>query len=138
MLGLGENLLGIAEGLGRMFSGAITRNSGEIMGGVESTISAFAPRYGFFSGPAYGFNTLSPRHVIDRATRQHDLEYARLKEQDVPFLSPRRNPADKALIRDVWSSHRLGPVGQVYRVGLTAAFGLKIGAQTLLGGLGVQ
>jgi RHS repeat-associated protein len=138
VLGLGENVLGIVEGLGRVFSGAITRNGGEVQGGVEATISAFVPRYGFFSGPAYGLDTLSPRHVIDRATRQHDLAYADLEAQGIGFLSPRRNPADEALIRDIWRSHRLGPVGQVYRVGLTAAFGLKIGAQTLLGRFGVQ
>jgi len=38
-----------------------------------------------------------------------------------------------ALVRGVWQSQKLGPVGQVYRLGLTAVLGIKIGVQSALG-----
>lgn len=139
VLGLGSNLLGVVRGFGSTLAGAISGHGSEALAGVRSTFSSLVPRYGYFSGPDHGgdFERLSPRHVIDRATQLHDQDYARLDRQGVPFLSPGRNAADRALIRNVWQAHRLGPVGQAYRVGLTAAFGLKIGVHNALGWLGV-
>jgi hypothetical protein len=135
IVGLGNNLLGIVGGFGDVLAGAISRDGRKALGGVRSIFSALVPRYGFFSGPDYGegFEGVGPRHVIDLATSAHDQAYRRLELEGVPFLSPGRNAADSALIRGVWQSHRLGPVGQAYRLGLTAAFGLKIGMQSALG-----
>jgi hypothetical protein len=134
-VGFGNNLLGIVRGLGNVLAGGISRDGGQALGGVRSIFSALVPRYGFSSGPDYGgdFEGVAPRHVIDRVTIIHDQEYRRLDREGIPFLSPGRNAADSALIRGVWQSHRLGPVGQAYRLGLTAAFGLKIGVQSALG-----
>jgi len=139
LLGIaGGNVLGVVRGLGSALAGAISGDGSEALGGLGSAAQAILPRYGFFSGPDYGgdFEGLSPRTIIDEATFRHDQAYRRLQQQGVPFFSPQRNAADLTLIRDVWRSHRLGPVGQIYRAGLTAAFGLKVGVQSLLGRLG--
>jgi hypothetical protein len=133
-IGIGwGNGIGVFRGLGEALAGTLTGDVGRAADGLKSTGWALVPRYGMFSGPDYGgdFEGLAPITPIDVATYRHDQSYADLDEKGVPFLSLQRSEADRALISDMWKGHRLGPVGQAYRVGLTAAFWLKIGVQSL-------
>jgi hypothetical protein len=91
--------------------------------GFESAFWALVPRYGFWSGPGWGKPTLdglgfwfgpySNQSVVESATYNHD--------HNVPDPG-----ADRRLIREIWSHQNLGPIGQVYRLGLTGAFEAKI------------
>ena len=131
------NALGIIAGIGTALGGVLTGNLSMITSGIGMFGNALVPRFGFNSGPGHGYPSLMPRTVIDFATRIHDKAYAGLSESGVGMFSPRSTGADAQLIRNVWSSQRLGPIGQAYRLGLTAAFGVKIGAQTGLGAVGI-
>ncbi|HIK85696.1 MAG TPA: hypothetical protein EYG08_11340 [Myxococcales bacterium] len=130
------NALGIIAGIGTVLGGVLSGNLSMITSGIGMFGNALVPRFGFNSGPGHGYPSLMPRTVIDLATRIHDKAYARLSRSGVGMFSPKSAAADVQLIRNVWSSHRLGPVGQAYRLGLTAAFGIKIGAQTGFGAAG--
>jgi RHS repeat-associated protein len=133
------NLLGLLGGFGTALGGLLTGDVSQLRSGIRSMGWALVPRFGFNSGPGHGHPELEPRTVIDEATLEHDTAYARLNEEErVGILSRRTTTADARLIRSVWRSPlQLGPVGQVYRAGLTVSFAFKIGAQEALGATGV-
>jgi hypothetical protein len=118
------NLYGITRGLITVLAGVATLNPSWIGSGLSQFAWALVPRYGFWSGPGWGrpnfeangmswFGPYSGQSVIEQATYNHDYAY-------------RKPGSDADMIREVWSRHDLGPYGQVYRVGLSAAFGTGI------------
>jgi RHS repeat-associated protein len=123
VVGILGNVFGIAAGLAMAIEGFALMNPTMVAVGLMGSFWALVPRYGFWSGPYWGqpnldafgkwFGPFSSQNVIESATYQHD--------QDA-----RKAGADRALIRDVWSRNDLGPAGQIYRVGLTAAFETRI------------
>ena len=122
-VGVFGNAFGFAAGLAMAVEGLLLMNPTMITKGFESAMWALVPRYGFWSGPGWGkptleglgfwFGPFSNQNAIEFATYNHDYAH---KEPG----------SDRALIRDVWSHHNVGPFGQIYRVGLTALFGSGI------------
>lgn len=92
---------------------------------------SLVPRYGNFAGPNWpGGNQLTPfANQVDQGAFVHDRDYGRLPS------GASRTPADLALIRNAWTGRGIqpGPVGQVYRILLTAGFGAKVGVQSAFG-----
>ena len=122
--GLVGNLYGIVAGVATAILGIAFLSPSMIWSGLTQIGWALVPRYGWWSGPGWGLPNLesagswpgpySDQNVIEDATYRHDRDAG-------------EPGADRALIRDVWSRHDLGPVGQTYRVGMTALFGARIG-----------
>jgi hypothetical protein len=135
----GGNALGVIGGAAGTVFSAVTGDFGGAIGHARSTLAALVPRYGYTSGPDWGglYVHLPPRHVIDRATFKHDRAYEELNDEGVGLFSPARTGADWQLVQDVWGDHRLGPIGQAYRVALSTAFLVKMGAQEVAGSLGL-
>lgn len=126
-IGLGGNLLGAVGGLGDTFAGGITGNLSQVGRGLLSSLQALVPRYDTAFGLGYSLSA-KPLTVIGEFAVRHDRAYP-----EGVFFSRLTTSADLQLIRDVWTRHTLGPIGQAYRVGLTGAFSLKILAQETLG-----
>jgi hypothetical protein len=117
------NAFGFAAGLVMAVEGLLLLNPTMVARGFESSFWALVPRYGFWSGPGWGrpnfeawgwwFGPFTNQNVIEGATYNHDYAF-------------QRAGADRALVHDVWTRNDLGPLGQIYRVGLTGLFGARI------------
>ena len=103
--------------------------------GLLDAFQALLLRYDVSAGPGYGLK-LDPFTYLGAFATAHDTEYSSLEQAGVPFLSSGRTAADIRLVKGVvLGGQRLGPVGQAYRAGLVAVFGLKIAAQEILGAI---
>ena len=124
-VGVFGNAFGFAAGLAMAVEGLLLLNPTMIARGFESSFWALVPRYGFWSGPGWGkptleglgswFGPFSNQNTVEWATYNHDYAHG-------------GDGADRELIRQVWSEHNLGPIGQLYRAGLTGLFEAKIAA----------
>ncbi|HEY5656222.1 MAG TPA: RHS repeat-associated core domain-containing protein, partial [Myxococcota bacterium] len=115
--GLAANAYGLSKGLLTALYGGALMNAQIIGRGLRELGWSLIPRYGFFAGPLWGRPTglgYPPfDNPIDRGAFRHD----RVATQP---------GADRQFLRDVWSSHALGPYGQLYRLGVTLVFGAGI------------
>ncbi|MCP4002884.1 MAG: hypothetical protein GY725_01685 [bacterium] len=125
--GVSGNGVGIVGALGAALFSLLTLNSDAIRDAFEDIPLAAIPRYGMYSGPLWGLDMTTRAapfdNVIDQSAFVHDQAY--LQERSNPG-SVDLSAADRALILGVWSGHRLGPIGQIYRIGLTILFSANI------------
>jgi len=116
--GLIGNVYGIAKGIVTSLYGLVTFDAAALRSGLSGFGWSLVPRYGLYTGPGWGgpthFSHSPFNNPVDRGARIHDEIHT-------------QPGADRRLIRDVWSGNDLGPYGQVYRVVLTAAFGVRVG-----------
>jgi hypothetical protein len=133
LAGVAANVAGVIDGVTRIIGIPLAGGQPGLTSGFSEILQSLLPRYANFGGPGYGIgrDPNLPPLVGGPNAAPFDAEDNQYRGHDTWYRSGGNHySGDVQLIRNLWSIPQPGLFGQIYRLGATVFFGIRIQFET--------